>query len=66
MAKCTVLVITAVTKYRRGGSMGGLPLIFRPNWGPKGRKKNFWDRPQPPFLSQGLDERLDNRDLSGG
>ena len=50
-------------------------LIFRPNWGPKGRKKFFW-RPQPPsptphlrvwmnapppppLLSRGLDPALD-------
>ena len=32
------------------------PLIFRPNWRPKGWKKVFWDRPPPP-LSQGLDDR---------
>ena len=32
------------------------PLIFRPNWGPKGRKNVFW-RPGPP-LSKGLDDRL--------
>ena len=27
-------------------------LIFRSNWGPKGRKKIFWDRspPPPPYL----------------
>ena len=31
----------------------GVPLIFRPKWGPKGRKKLFW-RPGPPPLSQGL------------
>ena len=34
-----------------------IPLIFRPNWGPKGRKKNFW-RPFPllpgPPLFEGL------------
>ena len=30
-------------------------LIFRPNWGPKSRKKFFW-RP-PPALSQGLDDQ---------
>ena len=29
-------------------------LIFRPNWGPKGPKKIFGDR--PPSLSQGLDD----------
>ena len=27
----------------------GAPLIFRPNWGPKGRKKKFW-RPSPAYL----------------
>ena len=31
------------------------PLIFRPKWGPKGRKKIFWRRPPP--LSQSLDDR---------
>ena len=44
----------------------GSPPIFRPNWGPKGRKKFFW-RPPPPYqrfwmtappLSQGLDAAL--------
>ena len=37
----------------RGGARGTLapPLIFGPNWDPKGRKKNcFWDRP-PPLIS---------------
>ena len=32
------------------------PFIFRPKWGPKGRKKFFWGRPYP-ALSQGLDDR---------
>ena len=40
----------------RGGARGARPspppLIFRPNWGPKGRKNFFW-RPSPP-LSQNL------------
>ena len=31
------------------------PLIFRSNWGPKDRKKNWGDRASP--LSQGLDDR---------
>ena len=35
-----------------GGSMGGAgevtPLIFRPNWGLKGRKSFFGDHPPPP------------------
>ena len=52
---------------RRGDLGHGLPLILRPNWGQKGRKKCFW-RPVPPPhylrvwmrapplpLSQGLD-----------
>ena len=33
----------------------GLPLIFRPNWGPKGRKKKISYRALP--LSQGMDDR---------
>ena len=33
-----------------GGSRGGLPLIFRPNWGPKGRKNSFGRPPPPPYL----------------
>ena len=33
----------------RGGARGpGGPLIFRPNWGPKGRKKFLRDRLPPP------------------
>ena len=32
-----------------GGSRGGAPLIFRPNWGPKGRKSIFL-RPGPPYI----------------
>ena len=31
---------------------GRAPLIFRPKWGPKGRKK-FFCRPPPPLLSEG-------------
>ena len=41
-----------------------LPLIFRPNIGPKGRKKFFRDHPPP--LSQGLNDELPpymNREL---
>ena len=40
---------------------GGPPLIFRPNWGPKGRKKVFLvtaRRPPPPTSSQGLHPAL--------
>ena len=32
---------------------GPVPLIFRPKWGPKGRKNVFVDRPSP--FSKGLD-----------
>ena len=39
----------------RGETRGAPPLIFRPNWGPKGRKKLFL---RPPPLSQGLDGSL--------
>ena len=49
----------------RGGARGGAPLISRPNWGPKGRKKFFFGVGDPPFLddraprlSQGLDPAL--------
>ena len=42
----------------RGGARGAAPLIFWPHWGPKGGKSfSFWDRPPPPSLSQGLDDR---------
>ena len=34
------------------------PVIFRPNWGLKGRKKLFWSPPPPPFLF--LSKSLDN------
>ena len=37
------------------GTLPPPPLIFRPNWGPKG-EKNYFSRPVPP-LSQGLDDR---------
>ena len=58
--------------YNSGGSREGalppspLSFIFRPNWGPKSRKKN-WDPhplisgsgwPSPPPLSEGLDPPL--------
>ena len=47
-------------QYCRGGSRGGArgtqpPLIFRPDWGSKGRKKNFGDT--CPRLSKGLDDQ---------
>ena len=35
-----------------GGSRGApspRPLVFRPNWGPKGRKKIFWGQPPHPL-----------------
>ena len=42
-----------------GGSRGGgrdppSSYFFNPNWGPKDRKKFFWDRAPP--VSQGLDD----------
>ena len=37
----------------RGLGGPGPPLIFRPNWGPKGRPPS-----PPPHLSQGLDQAL--------
>ena len=42
----------------RGGALGERPppLIFRPNWGPKGRKKFLGDRLPPPS-SQFLDDQ---------
>ena len=48
----------------RGGPKGGPPppIIFRPNWGPKGRKKFLLPLPPPPPLSEGLDPPL----ITGG
>ena len=47
---------------RGAGRLGSPPpLIFRPSWGPKGRKNFFWRPPPPrppPPLSQGLDPAL--------
>ena len=41
-----------------GGSRGGAcPPIFRPNWGPKSRKKKIETGDRAPALSQGLDEQ---------
>lgn len=47
--------------WSRGGARGGgqsPPLIFRPNWGPKGQKKVFQNflGDRLPHLSQGLDD----------
>ena len=40
----------------QGRDLGALvPTIFKPNWGPKGQKKYFGDRPPLPQLSKGLD-----------
>ena len=39
----------------RGGARGAHPPIFRPNWGPKGRKNFFW-RPPPLPLSKCVDD----------
>ena len=37
------------------------PLIFRPNLGPKCRKKFFWDRPYPPTPTPALSQSLADR-----
>ena len=45
-------LVSAFTPVRNPGEgLGGSaspPLILRPDWGPKGRKKFFGDRPPPP------------------
>ena len=41
----------AVTDPGEGPGGSGLPLTFRPNWGPKGSPKNFLRPPPPPYLS---------------
>ena len=35
----------------RGGARGGCPLIFWPNWGPKGGKSFFFETGPPLFIS---------------
>ena len=67
MDPCSLFSI--ISTLRSGRSMWGPPPNFRPNWGPKGRKKLFW-RPPPPHpppskgledhspLSQGLNSAL--------
>ena len=54
-------------QWRIQGRVPGSPLIFRPNWGPKGRKNVSWRLPPPfvrvwmnghPLLSEGLDPPL--------
>ena len=52
---CRVFTHSGRSRERHGGA--GPPLIFRPNGGPKGQKIIFGDRPPPPFLSKGLDDR---------
>ena len=46
-------------RIQRRGPGGLAPLIFGTKWGPKGRKKIFWDRPPLPRLSisQSLGDR---------
>ena len=65
---CAVILLLSSSKISggsRGGAGGpGAPFIFRPNWGPKGRKKTFW---WPlPSLSLGLDDRPPPSPLSEG
>ena len=55
-----LLGATAVADPEEGPGGPGSPLIFKPNWGPKGGKKIFWD--QDP-LFQGLDDRPPPRPL---
>ena len=44
--------ITELLTVANPGNPGGpLSLIFRPNWGPKGRKNVFWRLPPPPLIS---------------
>ena len=38
---------------RNPGGPAPPPLIFRPNWGPKGRRTVFWRPPPPPHLIYG-------------
>lgn len=38
------------------GGLDPIPLVFRPNWGPKGRNIFFFETGPPPF-SQGVDDR---------
>ena len=52
--KCCTHVLYAVTDPAKGAGGGRPPLIFRPNWGPKGRKKYLRPPPPPPSLSEGL------------
>ena len=51
----------------RGGARPGALLIFRPNWGPKGKKKFFGDCPPPPTIkgSGWLGAPLISRSRSG-
>ena len=51
------LKLKLVSKRTSGGSSPP-PLIFIPNWGPKGRIKPFLRLPPPPPLSQGIEARL--------
>ena len=43
--------------WRIQGRGGTAPLNFRPNWGPKGRKKIWRPAPLPSYLPRGLDDR---------
>ena len=55
MYKKKLLKNTYHWRIRGRGPGGPLPLIFRLNWGPKGRKKFVFDT--YPALSQSLDDR---------
>ena len=58
-AKIYHLMVLMWGKCCSGGSRGGVrgprvppPLIFRPNWGPRGQKR-FWRLPHPPVSGSG-------------
>ena len=50
---CIKKYLYQCTCISRWGSRGGFPLIFRPNWGPKGREIFFQDHPPHPLFISG-------------
>ena len=49
---CKQLTLMCLIEVVDPGKGPGRPasFIFTPNWGPKGRKKSFWDHPLPLYL----------------
>ena len=43
--------LTALNALWQIQGRGPTPLIFRPNWGPRGRKNLFFETSPPPFIS---------------